>query len=252
MTTIQKLEIEQIKKELEQKQVLKIQKELLRERQKRITVISMLLSALIFTIIYGTIQNPFQYTFSKIGNRFTFQNRILFIVWASFTGFVIQSSIVALFTLENYQNKKRYIYIFLATIFLVLTAMSPSLDELIFWQWIHLVTAGLFGLFITLGFLPFISWVASENPRLRRIVYTWLIVIWGGSFLWMFILGNTGVFELWFFTLFIIFLLYLSMVLFEEKIVKRSVILLRDEENLNIGIEKIFINLERKPKNKRA
>ena len=51
-------------------------------------------------------------------------------------------------------------------------------------------------------------------------------------------------FEIWFFIFFIIFLLYLSLTLFEEKIVKQSVRLLKDEDNLNLGIEKIFINLE--------
>ena len=34
------------------------------------------------------------------------------------------------------------------------------------------------------------------------------------------------------------------MKLFEEQIVKQSIILLKDEDNLNLGIEKIFINLE--------
>ena len=57
-----------------------IQSRLLLERRIRITIMSLLLGALLFTTIYGTLQNPFQYTFSKIGNRF--DNRVLFIVWA--------------------------------------------------------------------------------------------------------------------------------------------------------------------------
>ncbi|MDD2492754.1 MAG: hypothetical protein PHY83_02290, partial [Bacilli bacterium] len=56
---------------------------------------------------------------------------------------------------------------------------------------------------------------------------------------------NSGMFELWFFVTMIIFLLYLSLVLFEEKIVKMSVTFLKDECDLNIAIEKIYVNLEK-------
>jgi len=89
-----------IKLELERKQMLEIQKQFILERRQRIIIMSSLLVALMFTIVYGTIQNPFVFTFSKIGNRFTFGNRVLFITWASFTWFVIQSSIIALFRLD--------------------------------------------------------------------------------------------------------------------------------------------------------
>ena len=61
---------------------------------------SLLLAALLFTFVFGTLQNPIEYTFSKIGNRF--DNRILFIVWALFTGFTIQFSSIQLFRLERY------------------------------------------------------------------------------------------------------------------------------------------------------
>ncbi|QMS85778.1 hypothetical protein [Candidatus Xianfuyuplasma coldseepsis] len=242
---------DEIRAELEQRQFLDIQRSLYKERIKRWTIMGLLLTALLFTIVFGTIENPFQYTFSKIGNRFTVGNRVLFIVWAGYTGFVIQSSVFGLFHIENYRRQRDYIFIYIATGFLILTALAPSLDHLPFWTQVHLITAGLFALFLTLGFTPFILWVARENPRLRRNVYIWMSVIWGGGITWYFLLGNTGMFEIWFFGFFLIFLLYLSLTLFEEIIVKKSIILLRDEENLNIGIEKIFINLDEKPKKRR-
>lgn len=220
--------------------ISEIQLKLLVERRTRITVISFLLSALIFTIIYGTLQDPFKYTFSKIGNRFDPELRVVFIVWASYTGFVIQLCILALFRLENYTKKLHYIFILIGVVFLVFTALAPSLDHLPIWTWVHIITGVIFALFLTMGFLPFMRWVARENPRLRRAVYIWMSVIWGGSISFMFILGNTGVFEIFFFCTFIIFLLYLSLTLFEEQIIKRSVKLLRGVEDLNRGIEDIF------------
>ncbi len=227
-----------------------IHSRLLIDRSTRMTILGFLMSALIFTIIYGTLQNPFQYTFSKIGNRFAPELRVLFIVWASYTGFAIQACILALFTLEKYKVKRNYIFIITAVVFLVISTLAPSLDEYPFWTFIHIYTAGFFALFITLGFIPFMRWVARENPRLRRIVYIWMGIIWGGGFGSMFALGNTGVFELWFFGSFILFLMYLSLTLFEESIIKESVILLRNEDDLNSAIDKYFFKVKKKKQKK--
>ncbi|MBU1020117.1 MAG: hypothetical protein KJ847_02800 [Firmicutes bacterium] len=230
--------------ELKQKDAIDIQRGLLKERRIRITVMSLLVSALVLTVIYGTMENPFQYTLSKIGNRFN--NRIFFIFWAMFTGFAIQSSVVALFRLEKYNMVRSYKYIVIGTGFLILSALSPSLMELYpLWTWVHIITAGLYGVFFSLSVAPFMIWVSRENPRLQLVIKIWTIVIWAGSISWMLLLGNTGIFELWFFLSAIVFLLYLSLTLFEEQIVKTSVELLRDEQNLNLGIEKIFIDLEK-------
>ena len=200
---------------------------------------SLLLASLLFTTIFGTLQNPFQYTFSKIGNRF--DHRILFIFWAIFTGGTIQSSVLALFRLEQYKVKRAYQSVVIGTIFLVISAIVPALAETYpLWTWVHVITAGLYGLFLSLGLAPFIMYVSRENPRLRLVIKIWAVVVWFGSFFWMFLLGNTGIFELWFFGSIIVFLLYLSLTLFEERIVKRSVLLLKGEKDLNLGIEKIF------------
>jgi hypothetical protein len=238
---------EQIKQELEKKQFLELQKQLTQERKKRFVVMTYLLSALLLTVVYGTLENPFIWTFSKIGNRFSLEYRMVFIVWASYTGFSIQASILTLMHLEGYKKTKHYVFIMIGAIFLFLTSLAPSLPEnMPFWYYMHLVTSFFFALFVTLGFYPFIMWVARENPRLRKTVFVFLGITWGGSIFWYLTFGNRGLFEMWFFLFFILFLLYLSLTLFEERIVKLSIRLLKDEENLNLGIEKIFIDLEEK------
>lgn len=234
-----------IREELEKKQILEIQKELVRDRRYRVWMMTFLLFALLFTISFGSIENPFQYTFSKIGNRFNITNRIVFIIWAISTGAIIQASVLALMKIEKYSNNRHIIFVTLGSFFLVASAVIPSLPEFPFWTWMHLFTAGFSALFLTMGFFPFAIWVARENPRLRKVIIAWTSVTWGGGAFWYITLGNTGMFEMWFFVCLIVFLLYLILVLFEEKIVKQSIILLRDEENLNIGIEKIFIDLEK-------
>lgn len=242
------IDIENVKEELRKRQVLEIQHELIKDRRWRMIILSFLLGALLFTVAYGTIENPFHYTFSQLGNRFTFGQRILFVVWAITTGTVIQASVLALFELENYRNKLHTGFIVAASGFLIATSLAPSLPELPMWTNVHLLTAALASLFLTIGFVPFALWVARENPRLQRVIYVWMAVTWGGGIAWYIALGNTGMFEIWFFIFFLIFLLYLSLTLFEERIVKQSIILLKDEENLNLGIEKIFVNLEKEKK----
>lgn len=241
---------EKVKEELDKKHIFQIQKELNKDRRWRMILMSFLLIALLFTVIYGTLENPFQHTFSQIGNRFTIGKRVLFIVWAITTGTIIQASILALFEIEKYKNKRHTWFIVTSTIFLIITSLAPSLPNLPFWTQIHLISAGLAGLTLSLGFVPFALWVARENPRVQKVIYVWISVTWGGGIFWYLALGNTGMFEIWFFIFFLIFLLYLSLTLFEERIVKQSIVLLKDEENLNLGIEKIFINLE-KEKRKR-
>lgn len=242
----------QIKEELQTKQMLELQKQLTQERKKRLLIMTFLLSALILTIIYGTLENPFVWTFSKIGNRFNLRYRFLFIVWACYTGLAIVASVLALMSLEEYKKKRPYAFVVTAAVFLVLASLAPSLQEdLPFWYYMHLATSGLFILFITLGFYPFASWVSRENPRLRITINVWLAVTWGGSVFWFLTYGNKGLFEMWFFALFIVFLLYLSLTLFEERIVKLSIHLLKNEEDLNQGIEKYFISLDEDKKKRR-
>jgi hypothetical protein len=59
---------------------------------------------------------------------------------------------------------------------------------------------------------------------------------------------HSALFELWFFVSNILYLLYLCLVLFEEAIIKKSVKLLMDEENINIALEKTFVNLDKEAK----
>ena len=226
------------------KENLIIKRQLLRERRVRILVMSLLLTALLFTVIFGTLENPFKYTFSKIGNRFNY--RVMFIVWAMFTGITLQFSVIQLFRLERFSLSKAYKYIITSSFFLIVSSLVPALEETYpVWTWIHIITAGLFMVFLTLSMIPFMRYVSKENPRLRQSIKIWAYVIWGGLVFWIILYGNTGIFELWGFGTMIVFLLYLSLTLFEERIVKQSIKLLKGEQDLNLGIESIFGNWEK-------
>ncbi|MDD4057206.1 MAG: hypothetical protein PHF85_06135, partial [Bacilli bacterium] len=59
---------EKVKKDFIDRNLFSLQKDLIKQRRKRIAVLSLLLASLILTVIYGTLENPLEYTLSKIGN----------------------------------------------------------------------------------------------------------------------------------------------------------------------------------------
>lgn len=238
------LDYEQIIKELEKKNLYDIQKELTQQRKTRTSVMSMLILALVFTFIFGTLENPFHYTLSNIGNFFNY--RILFIVWSIICGVAIELGFLALLRLEHYGNKRTYTFLYLATFFLVATGILPALKESQpVLHYMHVASSVLLALFYTLSLIPFSLWISKENPRLRAIISIWISVIWIGSIAMIVIYRHSALFEIWFFATIILFLLYLSLVLFEEKIIKMSIKLMSNEKDLNTAIEKVFINLEK-------
>jgi len=232
-----------VKEELQNKNLYDIQKGLTLQRQTRTGVMSLLLFALLFTFVFGTLENLFLYTLSNIGNFFTY--RIVFIIWSIVCGLAIEVAVVSLFKLENYHSKYCYTFLGLGTFFLIATGVIPALKDVYpFWHIVHTATSGLLAVFLYLALVPFSRNVSKENPRLRNIITIWQIIIWVGSILMIVFYRRSAMFEIWFFASNIVFLLYLGLVLFEEKIIKISVKLMSDEENLNLAIEKIFVDLD--------
>ncbi len=238
---------DEAREELKKRNLYDIQKDLTTNRRIRTATMSLLISALVLTLIYGMLENPFVYTLSNIGNFFTY--RFIFITWSIVTGGSIQIAVVILFGLEKYKTKYGYLFIGLSVLFLVLTAILPALkDQFPFFHILHTITSGLHALFLLLALVPYSIWVSKENPRLRIYIYIWTAVIYIGSALMLVLFQHSALFELWFFVSNILYLLYLCLVLFEEAIIKKSVKLLMDEENINIAIEKTFVNLDKEAK----
>lgn len=233
----------EVKADLEKKNLYDIQKDLTQSRRARTAVMTLLLISLLATIAYGMLEDPIINTLSNTGNFYT--HRLYFIIWSIITGLSIQFTVVALFKLEKYVTKYGFYFIGISAALLVITAFVPALrDDYPTLHVIHTITSVLHALFLYLALVPFSLWVSKENPRLRTAIIIWQIVIWVGSIVMVILFRHSALFELWYFVTCIIFLLYLSLTLFEEAIIKKSVKLLTDEENLNIAIEKIFVNLD--------
>lgn len=242
---------DKIREELISQNLFEMQKDLTKQRRIRMLNMSFLLFALVFTILFGTLESPFDYTLSNIGNHFSMEYRLLFIIWALTCALAIQFAIISLIKLEEFTHKYCTTFVILASISLIATGLVPAvIEDNPFWHAIHTITSGLTALFLLLSLVPFVKHLSRENPRLRAIIAIWFSVIWAGSILLLIFFGKTGMFEIWFFVSNILFLLYLSLILYEEKIIKTSVLFLRDADNLNYAIEKFFIDLEPKKNRK--
>lgn len=242
------LDTKQIKREFEDKQLIDVHKKLTQSRRFRRLVLGHLLTALLMTVVFGTLENPFQYTLSAMGNRFAVSHRVFFIVWGTYVGFAFFVSIFALHRLENYNKPKELMLVFLAWVMLFISTLIPSLPSMPFWKFLHIVTAVLFSLLLAVGSLPFFRFVSEENPRLRKPIYAWLLITYGGGAIWVMLLGNKGIFEMWAIAIYLILMMYISMMLFEESIIKYCVEILKDEKDLNLGIEKAYAQLDPKEK----
>jgi hypothetical protein len=219
---------------------LKVICELYKQRRNRMIVMSGLLMTLVMTAVYGTLENPFKYTLSNIGNFFSY--REAFIVWAIIAGLSIQTACVSLFRLEHFEQRRSFTFMIYASVALVITAIIPALkDTFPFWHFVHVLTSVNYALFLILGLQPFLHHVSRSNPRLRKVIAIWQYTIVGGGFLSILLFGMSGIFEIWFVSSVTVFLLYLSLILYEENIIKKSVDLLKNEKDLNLGIEKIFV-----------
>ncbi|MDD4962003.1 MAG: hypothetical protein PHX07_07175 [Candidatus Marinimicrobia bacterium] len=186
---------------------------------RRNVLVVLLFLALVATLIYGTLEDPFQYTFSKIGNYFHY--REWYILWAVYVGLAIQTAALCLFRLEQYPARYAYISIYCATFFLIVTALIPSLkEEMFIWHVIHKWTTFFYVMSTLTALHPFVLYLGRTKPRLWILLRNWELLILIGSMSSLIIQGQTGIFELWFIVMALSLLGYLVIVLHRHKIEK--------------------------------
>ena len=201
---------------LDQVELREVAERLHRERFWAVMLIAILLLA---TIIYGTLKNPFTNTFSRIGNYYGYRG--LYIAWAVLIGFCLQTTSILLFKLTDYNKKWAYWALSMTSFFIIITALIPSFKEK--WFFLHALhkwTTFLFVMSMVASFHPFLVWLSRKIPRLRSLLRNWQLLILGGSLTSLLIQGQTGIFELWFFLGLGTLMIYLSWILFTERINK--------------------------------
>ncbi len=152
-------------------------------------------SVLANTLWFGTIENPFHYTFSMIGNRFDRMTE--FIIWGVSTGFLMALFILYLYRKASYKNRKSKRLLIYSNIFLALTVVTPAVKELnAFTHSLHTLFAVLFGLSLSGSLFYFIKFLKSTNETIYGKSTLFLNVIIFGSLALLIIFGNSGIFVL--------------------------------------------------------
>jgi len=186
-------------------------------RKERSWMVILLSIIMLFTVIYATLKNPFIYTFSKIGNYYGY--RWLYIVWAVVISTCLHTVSILLFKLTNFNKKWAYFALALASFFLIVTAIIPSIREkFYFLHVLHKWTTFFFVMSTITALHPYFVWLGRKIPKLKILLRNWQLIILIGSMTSLILQGQTGIFELWFFLGLGTLMMYLGWVLYTEKI----------------------------------
>lgn len=193
-------------------------------RTKRITA-QALFAALsvalipIYTLVFGTKENPFENTLSGIGNAF--DHKLSFIFWGSLTGLAIVYYTLYIFGKIGYQNKRARSFLYGSQACLVLTVLTPALKDVFpVWHFIHVTFSTMFALFFIASILLFLQYLANSNQDLSKKSFFLLIACVGTSVISLFLMGLNGVVEILFFVGISVFLFVLNIYL--EKFVEKQ------------------------------
>ncbi|MBN2852264.1 MAG: DUF998 domain-containing protein [Clostridia bacterium] len=166
----------------------------------------------LFTIFLGTKRPPTKYTLSMIGNRFDY--RFEYIIWGIVTGGLLVYYILYLFKRANYSNNKAKRFLIWSDVFLVLTVIIPALEEIMpVFAFMHRFFAAAFGVSLVLSLYFFILYLSKGNNIVKRRYLMMLFMVVAGSVFSLFVFGNTGIFELFFFISISLYLIILSTLL---------------------------------------
>lgn len=182
-----------------------------KEQMKHVTVASVLVLVYVVwsTFDLATKLDPWNHTISNIGN---YGFRLEFIIWGVTTGVLYGWYIFRLFRLEKFENRRAMKWMGLSSFFLLLTVVTPSLPDLFpFLHILHIVWAGLFGVFLLLAMYFFLFYLKEEARRVSvRAFWAMGLLLFNTLVLWL-TFGNVAIWEVFFLSSFSVFLFVLTL-----------------------------------------
>ncbi len=168
------------------------------------------------TLSFGTRESPLDYTLSMIGNRF--DAYLEFVIWGITTAGLLILLVLHIFKLGAFKHKKARENLIWSGIFLVLTVLTPAIEEL--WpilHRLHAVYGALFGFSLVASIYYFLKYIKAFDDKFYSISFFLLMLSVGGSITLLFLFGNTGLFELFFFISITLVLLFLEVTMRRHK-----------------------------------
>lgn len=193
------------------------------QKAKRITaqtIFALLSIALVpvYTLSFGTKENPFIHTLSGMGSMF--DHRLSFIYWGSITGLALVLYTLHIFAKIDYRDKRSRRFLYASYLCLIVTVLTPALKGVFpVWHFIHIVFSTLFPFSLVASILLFLQYLSRSNQELSKKSLFLLIGCVGMSVGTLFLLGLNGVVEILFFIGISVFLIVLGIYLdnFVEK-----------------------------------
>jgi hypothetical protein len=188
--------------------VQRLEKEDFDRRYLNYLAVFALIAIPLFTWLFGTRESPLDYTLSMIGNKLGY--RINFITWGVAVGLLLTFFLIRLYVLKSFRNPRARRLLVWSFIFLVLTVVIPAVEHLPILKKLHALAAVAFGLSLSASLYMFIRFLHSMDEKVSIKSMWMLLTVVLGSILLYFLVGNTGVFELFFFFSITLFLFLLS------------------------------------------
>ncbi len=167
--------------------------------EKRIFALLYILTVPIYTLSFGLLKDPIEFTLSQIG--YLMRYRVAFIVWGVVSGFLLIAYLMHIYKRAMYFSRAAKLILGLAYLFLLLTVVVPAArytDRVLYY--IHLVCAGLFVGCLIISMIMFVRYLCKNTVIAKNIpivVMTACIVI---PFSVLLVYGKlTGVAEMVFF-----------------------------------------------------
>ena len=184
----------------------------------------LIISVPLFTLLFSLKKSPLNYTLSKIG--YWFDYRLTFILWGAVTAVLLFFTIYNIYKKYNFSNKKSVWLLILALFFLILTVLTPIVDNTFLEDNfneidqqlstktslfnLHNIFAFLFSLFLMFSLYLFSKYLHSFNKKIYLKSFKWFLITIGGSLFMIFIFGFSGIFQLFFFISLAVFLFILN------------------------------------------
>lgn len=152
----------------------------------------------LYTFWFGTKENPLEYTLSMIGNQFDQMTQ--FAIWGIGTGAVLVVYILQLYQKANFNDKKARRKLFLSNVFLVLTVVTPAVEEISpFMHKLHAAFGAFFAINLCLSIFYLGKYLKTKHRKVANKSMGYLFAVVFVSLVLLVQFGNNGIFELFFF-----------------------------------------------------
>jgi hypothetical protein len=157
-------------------------KELRKQNRKGARAFFILITVFFFTLDYGTLESPLDYTLSNIGNLFSDDYWVYFLIWGVITGFGMNKYIKYLYRRTGLVDRKTNRYRKLAVLFLELTVLCPAMKEkypVLFV--VHVICSFLSPVFFALSLYKLVQYLYPEPPKTvkkkRELSKVWILFL---------------------------------------------------------------------------